>query len=287
MLNCCYSGLYIEVMITQLTPQQEESIISYQQKWRAIYLSTERIDRSRVLDVLEDVFRSYPESFTMPEVIFFESPYAAFSAELKVATANFNGLSHNEIVNQVFNLQTLRGDGQTRTDLWFDLDMNLSQWEKTQIMSLEIWEVLEANLIDEVGSRIYAQVWKFLSNWLCEQLWIELKDAREAYIIFHNNFISPDSEWASYAGLFDFCIHELDCQCDEEQWNLYQAMCSECNYWFLPSPTHYIVCDRPTKLLLDEQGKLHADEEPAIQFTDGFGLYARHGEISSICFPKA
>ncbi len=64
-------------------------------------------------------------------------------------------------------------------------------------------------------------------------------------------------------------------------------MCSECNYWFLPTPQHYIVCDRPTRLLFDDRGQLHADEEPAIQFIDGFGLHARHGEISSICFSKA
>lgn len=61
----------------------------------------------------------------------------------------------------MINLQTFCGDGLTRTKLWFDLDMDLSRCMKTQIMSLEIWEVLRANLIDEVGSRIYDRVWEF------------------------------------------------------------------------------------------------------------------------------
>ncbi len=190
-------------MITKLTPQQEELIVSYQQKWKAVYLSTERIDRKRVLNVLEDVFRAYPESFIMPEVIFFDSPYAAFSAELRVATVNFNGLSSDEIFNQVINLQTLNGEGQTRTDLWFDLDLNLSSWMDSQIINLEVQKVIKAKLTDEVGSRIYQQVWEFLWNWLCDRLWVELKDTPEAFNMFNNNFIYPDSEWASYmmAGL--------------------------------------------------------------------------------------
>lgn len=50
-------------------------------------------------------------------------------------------------------------------------------------------------------------------------------------------------------------------------------------------PVHYIICDRPTKLLLDNYGELHADGETAIQFADGFGLYAHHGKVDSICFP--
>lgn len=270
-------------MITKLTPQQEKLIVSYQQKWKAIYLSTERIDRNRVLNVLEDVFRAYPESYTMPEVIFFESPYAAFNAQLRVTTANFNGLNSDEIYNKVDSLMTLGYEGQTRTDLWFDLDMHISVGSK--IVSYEILQALRADLEDRVGSRIYEQVWEVLWNWLLKRLKIDLKDTRDALLHFSNIFIDSDSEWASYAGLFDFCIHELNCLCDQEQWNLYQAMCSECSYWFLSSSKYYVVCDRPTKMLFDDRGQLHADDEPAIQFIDGFSLYARHGEISSICFP--
>ncbi|MEH1933309.1 MAG: DUF6745 domain-containing protein [Nostoc sp.] len=273
-------------MITKFTPQQQELIASYQRKWRAISLSTERIDRKRLLAVLEEVYSLYPEGGTMPEVIFFESPYAAFSAELILATANFNGLTDDEIINEVASLQTLRGEGQVRTDLWFNLHTYLSpNIGLNPQINQELWEVLTKNLVDEVGMTIHEQLWKILWNWLTERLWSELKDTPDAYYRFYNNFIDRDSEWASYAGLFDFCINELSYQHEQEEWNVYQAVCSECGWWFLPSPRHYIICDRPTKLLLDDQGKLHADEEPAIQFADGFGVYARHGEIYSICFP--
>ena len=38
-----------------------------------------------------------------------------------------------------------------------------------------------------------------------------------------------------------------------------------------------IVCDRPSLLSFDNQNRLHAEGEPAIQFTDGYSLYAYHG----------
>jgi hypothetical protein len=272
-------------MIIKLTSKQEESIISYQQKWRAISLSTERINRERVLAVLEDVYNLYPEGFTMPEVIFFDSPYAAFSAELRLTTANFNGLSDDEIINQVASLQIICGEGQPRTDLWWDLHSELNSSGMNPQISQHIWEVLDENLTDKVGRKIHEQLWKLLWDWLCDRLISELKDCPDAFGRFYDNFIYPDSEWAIYAGLFDYCINELGCKHEQEQWQVYRDLCTECGWWFIPMPTHYVICDRPTKLLLDDDGKLHADEETAIQFTDGFGLYARHGKVDSICFP--
>lgn len=272
-------------MITELTSQQEECIASYQQKWRAISLSTERIDRKRVLAVLEDVYNLYPESFIMPRVTFFDSPYAAFSNELRLAKANFNGLSDDEIINEVASFQTLCGEGQVRTDLWWDLHAELYPSGLNPQISLQVWEVLDKSLTDQVGSIINEQLWNVSWDWLCDRLSSELKDSPDAFGRFHDNFIYSDSEWASYAGLFDFCINELNCQHNQEQWNVYKALCIECGWWFLPMPTHYVICDRPTKLLLNDYGKLHADEEPAIQFADGFALYAQHGKVHSPYFP--
>jgi hypothetical protein len=37
------------------------------------------------------------------------------------------------------------------------------------------------------------------------------------------------------------------------------------------------VCERPTKISLDTEYRLHAEGEPAIQFADGYSLYSYHG----------
>ncbi|WP_308189066.1 DUF6745 domain-containing protein [Nostoc mirabile] len=42
-----------------------------------------------------------------------------------------------------------------------------------------------------------------------------------------------------------------------------------------------IVCDRPCKLSFDQQNMLHAEGEPALQFPDGYSVYACHGRHAS------
>ena len=37
------------------------------------------------------------------------------------------------------------------------------------------------------------------------------------------------------------------------------------------------MCDRPRVLRLDNQNRVHAEGSPAIQFADGFSVYAYHG----------
>jgi hypothetical protein len=42
-----------------------------------------------------------------------------------------------------------------------------------------------------------------------------------------------------------------------------------------------LVIERPTKILLDAEGRLHADNEPAVTFADGSEFYIEHGSVSS------
>ncbi|MCC3429472.1 MAG: leucine-rich repeat domain-containing protein [Microcoleus sp. PH2017_40_RAT_O_B] len=50
----------------------------------------------------------------------------------------------------------------------------------------------------------------------------------------------------------------------------------ECG-WILTFENVCYVCDRPTKLSLDSEYRLHAEGESAIAFSDGYKLYSYHG----------
>lgn len=98
-----------------------------------------------------------------------------------------------------------------------------------------------------------------------------------------------DNEWLIYPGLFDFCINELNCDCNLKDWKIYEKVLTECGCWFLPGGTggrHWLVCDRPCKILFDEENNLHAEGEPAIEYSDGFALYAKDGIIQSMVMPS-
>jgi hypothetical protein len=49
----------------------------------------------------------------------------------------------------------------------------------------------------------------------------------------------------------------------------------------LPFKNICLVIERPTRILLDSEGQIHADEEPAVTFADGSEFYAHHGDFKN------
>ena len=49
--------------------------------------------------------------------------------------------------------------------------------------------------------------------------------------------------------------------------------------WFVPHARICWVCERPSELRLDQEGRLHAAEGPALAYPDGWNLYAKAGTV--------
>lgn len=93
---------------------------------------------------------------------------------------------------------------------------------------------------------------------------------------FTNNFIRP-AEWAAWACMFDFCISVLKCHHDKRKWQVIQQLVQNSGFLFMYENV-CIAINRPSKFSYDEENLLHADEEAALQFADGYGIYANHGK---------
>jgi hypothetical protein len=89
------------------------------------------------------------------------------------------------------------------------------------------------------------------------------------------NCLEPEL-WASSCGLMDFFFSILKRPHNRKAWYVLQALVQHCG-WVFPFARTAIVCDRPVHLLFDGDNRIHADGEPAIQYTDGFRVYAHHG----------
>lgn len=48
-------------------------------------------------------------------------------------------------------------------------------------------------------------------------------------------------------------------------------------HWIIPLDTHCIISERPLFISLDAEGRLHADEKPAIKYKDDFSIWSLHG----------
>jgi hypothetical protein len=274
-------------MITELTPQQEAAISFYQKKWQKISRSTQPIDRERVLSILKDINDLHMEGDPFPEIIFFDSPFAAFNSELKkMIAANFKNPTQDEAAHIIYDLQFICGEGLLRSDLYFELEQDCSSSFSNSPMNDSVCNFLNDRLIDREVEKRHEALWEFLEEWLRKELRQNIHSSPEALMNFWCNFMDADSEWLTYPGLFDFCINELKCPHDSKQWDVYEKVLTHCGSWFLPAGRRWVICDRPSKLLFDEENNLHAEGEPAIEYSDGFALYVEHGKIQSMVMPS-
>ncbi|HAZ47040.1 MAG TPA: hypothetical protein DDW76_28605 [Cyanobacteria bacterium UBA11369] len=144
---------------------------------------------------------------------------------------------------------------------------NLIQQHKAQLASL-MWEQIGK----EVRKKLWLGVRLALWNQLNSQLVYSFEQSRGENC--ENCIYSYD--WARSACLFDFCTNVLNCPSEGEKWELFQDLVKNCGYIF-PYANTCVVCDRPIELSFDNRGLLHAEGKPAIQFADGYSVYAYHG----------
>jgi len=74
----------------------------------------------------------------------------------------------------------------------------------------------------------------------------------------------------------DFAFSVLEYPCKTKHWKALQDLVQNCGWIFIINKTCYI-CDRPAKILLDEDRQLHGEGESALAYSDGYKAYAYHG----------
>ncbi|MBW4542680.1 MAG: hypothetical protein KME43_26660 [Myxacorys chilensis ATA2-1-KO14] len=121
------------------------------------------------------------------------------------------------------------------------------------------------NLEDFCRCQIHNPVYRELSA---------LPNINALWSVIHN-CVAPDASAGNYSW-FDFYISVLGCECHLEKWQASLDLLQSCGYVY-PFEHICFICDRPTRISLDEEGRLHAEGEPAIMFTDGFSVHAYRG----------
>ncbi len=263
--------------IKDLTSEQEALLPFYREKWMKMALSTEPIDREKAASAVKAAYASIdlPE----PEIFFYSSPYAGLSNCLKR-----NWLT--EVVNEEEWLDQINDEfiPSLGEQLFFNFEGQLE-------------EHLRIRLYHELSSRIRYQLLK-------NQLWDEL-----GYLLWDGfwwNMLGADTQcantqmWVGMGAFYDFCTAVLNCvlypveaakfklsfrgnydvelveENNRKKWEIFQLLVKECG-WIFAFEKFCIVCDRPRILSFDNEYRLHAEGSPAIQFADGYSLYAYHG----------
>ncbi|MBD2122336.1 hypothetical protein [Trichocoleus sp. FACHB-262] len=246
-----------------LTPEHQSLIPAYLEKWKAIALSTQRIDRAQAVQA---IYAGW--GLEEKEIRFFDSPY----------------------------------------DMLRNIEQILPEWERywpfeigpQDVIDIDDWitrsvqEQIDQHLVQPLES-LMQQVWQPVIDQLYNGPDIMPSDvSREIAHNFVHDVLPQDFLLSGIQ--FDFCVSVLGCSLsDTEQlsWQAFQRLVEHAG-WILPlyeaidendekvdefSKELCWICDPPVKLCLDSEGRLHADAEPAIEFADGFAVWAQHGEL--------
>lgn len=246
--------------IGQLTSEQEALIPVYREKWQALRLSSKPTNRQAATEAIKAAYEllNLPE----PDILFFSNPDTAIEYLKKHPDRK-----QHPAIKQPSKHQ--------RTKLfWHYLLMCLIRQLEAQL-EVQLYEDLGKQLISsnpwqgfDLGRPFGVQLGRFfpISPPFLRRLWGEGYDLAVA---------QPDT-WATRGALFDFCFMVLGCLHNLKVWQVFQVITQECGLIF-PYEDKFIVCDRPIKILVDSQGRLHGEGEPALLFADGSRVYVHHG----------
>ncbi|MEP0751397.1 leucine-rich repeat domain-containing protein [Trichocoleus sp. Lan] len=230
-------------------------------------LLTKPIDFQKAKKAIESVYATIDKE--EPEVLFSPSPHAGCT--------------------QLFNLLKLDNTPEEQTfEMWKSLNMlgeslsNQLGWFLERLSCLSLWN----HIRNEIA--LYKIALEPTAG--DEEVWWELRK------LIHNSpeLIGADSSSFDAEDIYpvtpteifkqiyatEFYVSSLGVTLDQktrEAFDCLNQLFENCGLIF-PFEKVCVVCDRPTKLSLDSQNRLHAEGEPAIQFADGWHTgYYYHG----------
>ncbi|WP_333024765.1 MULTISPECIES: DUF6745 domain-containing protein [unclassified Microcoleus] len=257
-----------QTKVKKLTPEQAALIPVYRDKWRAIAFSTGPIDRSKAAETIKAAYAVIGKK--APEVVFCARPYQA--ADIIVSQIdNPRSLLRSQLESK------LRGEleKQLRTYLRSELESQLQRQLPSQLEN-QLYNALQrqlwTSLCDELGKEIYRRFSQHLSGTRSKEIYWQTLGKQL------NNCIQPEL-WAGCGSLLDYCISVLNLphSCGRN-WLVFQSIVRDCG-WIYPYDKVCVACEKPIALCVDSNYRLHAQGKPAVQFADGFSIYAYHGVI--------
>jgi len=241
-------------LISKLTSEQKALISVYREKWQKIALSTQPINCQKAAEAIQLAYSLMGDS--NPEIVFSDSPHAAFDILLEKIWHRWESkddYGHRHIFKDRWELLRRELEMQVAHELCTEIDSQIGE-----------------------GSLQPGQLWSHILYSQIEEEWQEIISEISIKLLCLWSYPIPTELWSSYVAWIDFCISVLKCNYNSDDWQALESIVKHCG-WIYPLRNICIICDRPRKLLLDDEYRPHAIEKPAIEFSDGYSLYASHG----------
>jgi hypothetical protein len=275
-----------------VTDTQRQQLKDRIEHWLGIGRSTQPLDKEEATDVLRMIYRAC--GLQQPEVLFFSSPlmcllaWAALQAPgmrsrgrlTEALASGFQERCSTWIRHEMGSRDELPALGEmgllmkpfdeslahlgylVRRQLKADIDGFAQDRGQARTLLGPLQQQLARTLGRHAGLSVDAEIRARLSG-------IQTQLESNAH----------DGAWScGPAALYDALIELAACHTELERnvLKLWLRQGDGCHWW-LPYEGLVLVSDRPTLLTTDRRGHLHSEHGPALQYGDGYCVYAWHG----------
>jgi hypothetical protein len=162
--------------------------------------------------------------------------------------------------------------GQLGGQLWDQLRGQL--WDQ---LGGQLWDQLWDQLGGQLWDQLRGQLWDQLGGQLWDQLWDQLWGQLWGQQIWNPHFLwgSQDLYWIAWGRFAQHIGVELAPETDKRL-SIMERIGEECEWWW-PYENIVVACQKPIAVRWDDRRRLHAEGRPAIEYADGYSLFAWHG----------
>jgi len=288
--------------VTELSKEQWAKVPVYLKKWLDIGHDTSKIDRDKAKDAVtwayEFAGNDAPKYF-----IFLDSPMACqLAANLIKNTpmdepSQLNSQLDSQLRSQPRSQLDSQLRSQPRSQLGSQLYSHLGSQLNSQLYS-ELYSQLNSQLDSQLGSQfdsrlysqinsqLFSQLYSQLGSQLDSQLYSQLRSKLRSKLnsqlrsqkLFKWDGVDFKWYWSDYYGFYDFILNEIFPD-KKDSFPLLKKV-----HEYLRAVSHVVafknivfISDNPCKILKDEQGRLHSEDSQALEYRDGWGIYALDG----------
>ena len=238
--------------IEKLTKEQELALVAYHAECMAIGTSTAPADRPKAEAAISKMYQFIGKP--QPTFVWCDSPATCILARFVL----------QEWLKIAKDESSLRSS--LRSSLWSSLQSSLqsSLWSS-------LWSSLRSSLWSSLQSSLWSSLQSSLQSSLRSSLWSSLRSSlRSSY------WGQQEQYWI---GIYRFMELHLKIAYDpqkSEHLSWWQDIAESANWWF-PYEGFCFVSERPIRCAIDEERRLHHESLAAMEFKDGWKVYAYHG----------
>jgi len=281
--------------IESLNEQQISAMIDVRDEWTKIGLCTDKADRPRAEAAINEMYKQ--GGLEPPKkIVWCDSP---LSQGLVVS------ILKNIKQNYLPSLDSARASvlASTQASVWDSVGASvLASVEDSVLASVwasvwdSVWASVGASVRASVGASVRASVWDSVGASVLASVWDSVGASVGASVRASVGASVGDSVWDSVGdsvwasvGASVYGQHEAHwlafCRFFKEHCGLSDQTHKLEGFWELaksagwayPTKDICFVSERHTTLLRDDRGRLHSTTGPAIQYPDGWEIYAVHG----------